>query len=216
MVAKALDAARALQVAILLFDEVEVLDFAGPFEVFGVARSGADEPAFEVVTVALQPDPVFARNSLQVIPSFGAADFRRADILVIPGGPGTRLEMKDSRMLEFVRDASASVEVTLSVCTGALLLGSAGVLQGRGATTHWAAMTELEALDCGAALYPGARVVDNGSLVVCAGVSAGIDGALYVVERLLGRPQAAAAARAMEYDWSAPDQGRGLVVHNAD
>lgn len=216
MAAKALIPTRSLQVAILLFDDVEVLDFAGPFEVFGVARSAAGVPAFDVMTVALEPGPVFARNSLQVVPSFGAADFRRADILVIPGGLGTRRELTNSTMLEFIRAASALADVTLSVCTGALLLGSAGILHGRGATTHWAAMTELEALNCGAALYPGARVVDNGSLVVCAGVSAGIDGALYVVERLLGRLHADATARAMEYDWSALDRGRNLVVHNAD
>lgn len=206
---------RKYRVAVVLFDDVEVLDFAGPFEVFGVAQSLTGEAAFDVVTVALEPGEVIARNDLRVIPSFSAADLHHADILVVPGGPGTRRQMTNSRMLEFVRAASASAELTLSVCTGALLLGSAGLLWGRAATTHWAAIGELEALDCGATLLPGARVVDNGSLVVCAGVSAGIDGALYVVERLLGRPQADATARAMEYDWSALDRDRGLVVHSA-
>jgi len=204
---------RRRRVAILLFDDVEVLDFAGPFEVFGVARSPGDEPAFDVVTVALDPGEVTARNDLRVVPSGTAAKLSDVDILVIPGGPGTRREMRSPPMLDFVRTAAAKAQITLSVCTGALLLGAAGLLRGRLATTHWAAMDELEAVDSGARLVPGSRVIDNGSLVVCAGVSAGIDGALYVVERVVGCAQAKATARAMEYDWTGLDrEGRAIVL----
>jgi len=204
---------RRRRVAILLFDDVEVLDFAGPFEVFGVARSPSGEAAFDVVTVALDPGELTARNDLRVVPSGTAANLSDVDILVIPGGPGTRREMTRPQMLDFVRAASAAAEITLSVCTGALLLGAAGLLRGRLATTHWAAMGELEAVDSGAQLVPGSRVIDNGSLVVCAGVSAGIDGALHVVERVVGRAQAKATARAMEYDWTGFDRdGRPLVL----
>ncbi|HEX8668093.1 MAG TPA: DJ-1/PfpI family protein [Allosphingosinicella sp.] len=206
-------ASRRRRVAILLFDDVEVLDFAGPFEVFGVARSSAGEPAFDVVTVALGSGEVSARNGLLVVPSLIASDLDRADILVVPGGLGTRREMTRSAMLEFLQTAAGAAELTLSVCTGALLLGAAGLLRGRAATTHWAAMAELQALDSGAEILPGARIVDNGSLVVCAGVSAGIDGALHVVECLLGRTQAEWTARAMEYDWTGFDRdGRPLVT----
>jgi transcriptional regulator GlxA family with amidase domain len=201
------------RVAILLFDDVEVLDFAGPFEVFGVASSPSGEAAFEVVTVALEPGEVAARNGLRVVPSVTAEALAGIDIFVIPGGPGTRREMASPAMLDFVRSASAAAELTLSVCTGALLLGAAGLLYGRGATTHWAAIGELEALNSGARIIPGARIVDSGSLVVCAGVSAGIDGALHLVERLVGRAQAQATARAMEYDWTGFDrQGRPVVL----
>jgi transcriptional regulator GlxA family with amidase domain len=195
-----------------LFDDVEVLDFAGPFEVFALAKLPTGEAAFEVVTVALAPGMVSARNDLRVAPTVIAEDLGRAEIIVVPGGPGTRREMRDERMLEFIRSSSASAEITLSVCTGALLLGAAGLLRGRAATTHWAAMGELEALDFGGTIVRGARIVDNGSLVVCAGVSAGIDGALYVVERLIGRAQAQATARSMQYDWPGSGAGAGAVV----
>jgi putative intracellular protease/amidase len=111
------------RVAILLFDDVEVLDFAGPFEVFGVARSVGGDAAFDVVTVALDPGEVTARNGLRVVPSGTAASLSGVDILVIPGGAGTRREMRNPAMLDFVHEASGAAEIVLSVCTGALLLG---------------------------------------------------------------------------------------------
>ena len=200
------------RVAILLFDEVEVLDFAGPFEVFGVARSAMGEPAFEVVTVAIESGPVIARNGLTVVPTLSSDDLQKADILVIPGGFGTRREMSRPEMMSFIRASTAASELTLSVCTGALLLGAAGLPKGMAATTHWAAMNELRALDTGAEILPEARVVDNGRLVVSAGVSAGIDAALHIVARLLGQAQAEATARAMEYDWSSADHERHVVL----
>jgi transcriptional regulator GlxA family with amidase domain len=211
--AGAATASRPRRVAILLFDDVEVLDFAGPFEVFGVARSAAGERLFEVVTVALDPGDIRARNGLRVMPTCTADELGHCDILVVPGGQGTRLRMKDRQTLAFLRSASASADFVLSVCTGALLLGAAGLLEGRGATTHWAAIEELRALGSGAEIVKGARIVDNGSLVVCAGVSAGIDGALYLVERLLGRGQAEATALRMEYDWTARDRAGAVVVY---
>lgn len=204
---------RRRRVATLLFDDVEVLDFAGPFEVFAVARSNRGEPLFEVSTVALRPSEVLARNGLRVMPNCTVAELGEVDILVVPGGQGTRRQLSDPAMLAFLRATCPSAELTLSVCTGALLLGAAGLLEGRGATTHWVAMEELRALDSGAHLFPGARIVDNGPLVVCAGVSAGIDGALYVVERLLGRAQANGTARQMEYDWSGRDRDGALVIY---
>jgi transcriptional regulator GlxA family with amidase domain len=201
-----------LRVAILLFDEVEVLDFAGPFEVFGVARSDAGDPAFEVVTMALRSGPVVARNGLTILPACTPDTLSPVDILVVPGGFGTRREQHNTAMLDFIRTASAAAGVTLSVCTGAMLLGAAGLLKGLGATTHWAAMDELRALECGAELHPEARLVDNGALLTSAGVSAGIDAALYLVSRIYGAPAAARTARYMQYDWpNAATEGRTLV-----
>ena len=201
-----------LRVAILLFDEVEVLDFAGPFEVFSAARTAAGETAFEVATVALRPGPVVARNGLTVLPAYTPDTLSEGDILVVPGGFGTRRELHNPAMLDFIRAASASADLLLSVCTGALLLGAAGLLKGRGATTHWAAMEELRALDCGATLHPEARIVDNGALVIAAGVSAGIDAALHVVARIHGEAAARATARYMQYDWPTPEIARLTLI----
>jgi transcriptional regulator GlxA family with amidase domain len=189
-----------LRVAVLIFDEVEVLDFAGPFEVFGVARLATGAFAFEVVTVALQPGKVLARNGLQIIPAKTATDIGPVDVFIVPGGYGTRKEMKSAAMLEFVRQKSAEAVVTLSVCTGSLILGAAGLLCRQGATTHHGAMDELRALACGIVI-PNARIVDNGRIVSCSGVSAGIDGSLFVVSRLIGEDRATETARYMEYDW---------------
>jgi transcriptional regulator GlxA family with amidase domain len=203
---------RPARVAILLFDDVEVLDFAGPFEVFGVAPGPDGGPAFEVVTTALHAGEVVARNGLRVVPTSTVAELAEIDILVVPGGFGTRREMTRPEMLDFIRAASDSAELTMSVCTGALLLGAAGLLEGRSATTHWAAIGELRALDSRAEILPDARIVDNGRLVISAGVSAGIDAALHVVSRLLGREVAEQTARYMQYEWTCREVDGRIVV----
>jgi transcriptional regulator GlxA family with amidase domain len=196
----------------LLFDDVEVLDFAGPFEVFGVARTKEGGAAFEVVTIALHPGEVIARNDLRVVPTCTAVAVGDVDILVVPGGFGTRREMTRLAMLDFIRLMNASADLTLSVCTGALLLGAAGLLERRSATTHRDAMDELRALDSGAEILPEARIVDNGRLIISAGVSAGIDAALYIVSRLLGPEIAEQTARYMQYEWTCREvDGRRVV-----
>lgn len=201
-----------LRVAILLFDDVEVLDFAGPFEVFAVARLDSGEAAFEVVTVALRSGPVVARHDLTILPTCTPDRLGPVDILVVPGGLGTRRELHNPALIDFVRATSEAAGLTMSVCTGALLLGAAGLLAGRAATTHWAAMHELAALDCGAELCPDARIVDNGPLITSAGVSAGIDAALHIVARVCGEAAARETARYLDYDWAgAGTDGRTLV-----
>lgn len=201
-----------LRVAILLFDEVEVLDFAGPFEVFAAARTSHDDPAFEVLTVALRPGPVVARHELTLLPACTPDRLGAVDILVIPGGFGTRRELHNPAMLDFLRAGAAAATVTLSVCTGAMLLGAAGLLRGQWATTHWAAMEELRALDTGAELHPDARIVDNGALVTAAGVSAGIDAALHIVGRACGEAVARTTSRYMQYEWPTAATAAGTVV----
>jgi len=189
-----------LSVGVLIFDDVEVLDFAGPFEVFGVTRGASGEFAFSVETLALASGVVVARNGLQVLPGRAASEVARLDILVVPGGYGTRREMRNPAMLDAVRRLNGAAALTLSVCTGALLLGAAGLLRGQAATTHAGAMDELRALDCGEVL-PEARVVDNGRILTSAGISAGLDASLQVVERLLGETAATETARYMQYEW---------------
>ncbi|CAN5379386.1 DJ-1/PfpI family protein [soil metagenome] len=203
---------RRPRVAILIFDDVEVLDFAGPFEVFGVARAASGDFLCEVVTVALAAGAIIARNGLKVVPHCTAADRGVIDILVVPGGMGTRRELTNPAMLDFIRSVSNAASLTLSVCTGSLLLGSAGLLAGLSATTHRDAMEELRGLNCGANIHPDARIVDNGRIVTSAGISAGIDAALYVVARLFGERSAAETARYMQYDWSHRSvDGKSLV-----
>ncbi|GIL14121.1 MAG: AraC family transcriptional regulator [Chloroflexota bacterium] len=188
--------------AILIFDDVEVLDFCGPFEVFSVTGQRVQgEAPFRVYTVAEQARPVLARNGLSVNPAYTLHDCPPPDILLIPGGRGTRPLMDNTALLDWIRAQSERVELLLSVCTGALLLGKAGLLDGLEATTHHSAVEELRAAAPNTILCPEKRWVDNGKIVLSAGVSAGIDMALYVVSRLLGAEVAAETAHYIQYDY---------------
>lgn len=187
-------------VAILLFDDVEVLDFAGPFEVFGV--TGGAHSLYQVITVAETSRPVLARNKLSVNPAYSFASMPHADILVLPGGYGTRREKNRPATLKFIRQKTDAAELVISVCTGALLLAKAGLLAGHHATTHRSALAELALDEPHCTVLPHARVVDNGHIVLSAGISAGIEACLYVVARQHGDAVAEATADYMEYDWT--------------
>ncbi len=188
-------------VGIFVFNDMEVLDFAGPFEVFGVAGGRGPERLYEVFTVAQAAGPVLARNRLSINPDYRFDNMPQADVFVVPGGFGTRLEKLDPTVLEFVRRRVAAAHSVVSICSGALILARAGLLAGLHATTHQGALAELalDAPDC--VLWPQARVVDNGKIVVSAGISMGIDAALYTVANHHGHAQALETARYMEYDW---------------
>ncbi|MGQ0539129.1 MAG: DJ-1/PfpI family protein [Gemmatimonadaceae bacterium] len=193
---------RERSVAIVVFDEVEVLDFCGPFEVFSVCGRRAGLTPFRAYVVAETAGPVLARNRLSVNPSFTfeSADAPAWDLILVPGGFGTRREMQNPVMLEWVRRAAAGAELTLSVCTGSLILGAAGLLDGLSATTHFGAFDELRAAAPLCELRRDLRYVDAGRVITSAGVSAGIDMALYVAARLLGQATAQETARYMEYE----------------
>ena len=194
-----------LNVGILLFDQVEVLDFAGPFEVFsrtrlvpGLESRRSEESApFFVFTVAATRAPINATAGLQVLPRYAFADAPPIDILVVPGGFGTRALLADAGALDWIRDAAKGARLVTSVCTGSLLLASAGLLADRRATTHWGALDLLESLG-GVRVDREKRVVDDG-VVTSAGVASGIDMAFYVVETLFGREVAQETARYIEY-----------------
>ncbi len=188
-------------VAILIFDEVEVLDFCGPFEVFSVAARHAQESPFNVYTVAEKANPVLARNQLSVNPRYTILDCPPPDILLVPGGLGTRKEMHNPVLLDWIRSCAQKTELLLSVCTGALLLARAGLLEGLAATTHHGALDLLREVAPHTTVYENQRFVDNGKIILSAGISAGIDMSLYVVAKLLGEEPALATARQMEYDW---------------
>ncbi|MCG8608374.1 DJ-1/PfpI family protein [bacterium] len=189
-------------VAILIFDDVEVLDFCGPFEVFSVAGRRDNSDLFNVYTVAESSNPVFARNKLSVNPSFTLDDLPKPDILIVPGGYGTRREMHNSKLVQWVRERAAEAEMVLSVCTGALLLAKAELLTGLKATTHHGALDLLKEVAPNTEVIRE-RFVDNGKVILSAGISAGIDTSLYVVEKLHGRERAVETAEYMEYDWRA-------------
>lgn len=193
-------------VGILLFDGVEVLDFAGPYEVFsrtrltpGIESRRSEESApFRVFTVAAATGPVTATGGLRVLPDFDASAAPPIDVLVVPGGFGTRALLQDDGLLAWIRQVAASARRVTSVCTGALLLARAGLLAGRRATTHWGALALLGELDPTTRVEPHPRVVDDG-IVTSAGVSAGIDMALAIVEAMHGRAVADETARYMDY-----------------
>lgn len=197
-------------VAIFLFDEVEVLDFAGPYEVFSVAglRTLPQKP-FDVFTVA-EKSSIVARNGLKVTPDYTFDTMPKADIVLIPGGGGytsdgiafgSRREMNNPVVLEWVKKQASQVELLLSVCTGALILGQAGLLNGLKATTHFMALDSLRAISTEIEVVEKVRYVDNGTVILSAGVSAGIDMSYYVVSKLLGAEIATEAARYAQYDY---------------
>jgi transcriptional regulator GlxA family with amidase domain len=187
--------------AILLFDEVEVLDFCGPFEVFSVARQLTDPPAFNVYTTAETIKPVLARNGLSVNPHYRLGDAPEPQIVLVPGGQGTRHEMHNAALIEWIRATAKTAELVLSVCTGALLLAKAGLLDGLEATTHRVALDLLREVAPRTKVHADRRFVDNGRIICSAGIAAGIDMSLNVVERLLGSEIATKTAQQMEYPW---------------
>lgn len=194
------------RVGILIFDGVEVLDFAGPFEVFSRtrlvpgldSRRSDDAAPFEVFTVARTRDAVKATGGLDVVPRYGFEDAPRIDLLVVPGGFGTRALLQDARTLDWIRGVAAAARKVTSVCTGSLVLARAGLLDGRSATTHWGALDLLESLGAGVRVDRERRVVDDG-VITSAGVASGIDMSFYVVESLFGREVADETARYIEY-----------------
>lgn len=188
-------------VAIFIFDEVEVLDFCGPFEIFSVTGKRDGLNPFNVYTVAQEKRPILARNELSINPHYTFADCPAPDILLIPGGFGTRREMNNTLVLDWIKRLSPGTEHLLSVCTGALILAKAGLLDGLAATTHYGALTLLQELAPKTRIAAEKRFVDNGKILVSAGVSAGIDMSLYVVAKLLGKAQAWETAKYIEYDW---------------
>jgi transcriptional regulator GlxA family with amidase domain len=200
-------------VAILIFNEVEVLDFAGPFEVFSIVGKRDSSDPFNVYTVA-ETAPILARNGLSINPHYSLQNCPPPDILIVPGGGGyhadgtpfgTRRELDNQPLLDWIEKCSRSTERLLSVCTGALLLAKIGLLNGRVATTHQGAIAQLtdmlSASHPSGKVFPEARIADNGSIVLSGGISAGIDMSLYVVAQLLGLEQAVETAKYMEYDW---------------
>ncbi len=196
-------------VGILIFEGVELLDFAGPYEVFSAARDSADsrERPLTVFAVAESMEPVTCRNGLVVQPRYSLADCPPLDILLVPGGQGTRTAIDRAPLIAWIAERAASTELTTSVCTGSFLLAKAGLLAGKATTTHWASVERLRNDFPQIEVRDAVRWVDEGNIVSSAGVSAGIDMALYLLQRLYGAEVADATARGMEYEhWQSAKQ----------
>ena len=189
-------------VAILAFDDMEVLDFAGPYEVFNVAGELGEGSPFSVHSVGVTGDPVSGRGGFTVLPTYALADAPIPDLVVVPGGFGSRALMKDDRVLDWVRERAAEVELLLSVCTGALVLGAAGLLAGRPATTHHDCYDDLAAISPTTNVIRGQRFVRSSeNILTSAGVSAGVDLSLHVVQLLAGQETRDRTVAEMEWMW---------------
>ena len=197
---------KKINVGILIFDEVEVLDFAGPFEVFSRTRllKGAesrrsnDSAPFNPFTVSIDKKPLTATGGLKIIADYTFNNFPKIDILIVPGGYGTRTLLNNEILLKWIKAVSDKANITASVCTGSLLLAKAGLLEGKRATTHWGAIEALKSISKDIQVITERRVV-NDEIITSAGVSSGIDMAFMIVENLYGEQVASDTAKYIEF-----------------
>jgi transcriptional regulator GlxA family with amidase domain len=189
-------------VGLFIFDDVELLDFAGPYEVFSVTSELNDYTLFRVFSVSEDGDPVRTVNGLKVMPDFAFDNHPPIDILLIPGGDGTKKEMDKSAIVEWIRWNHDRAKMTVSICSGARILARMGLLDGLEVTTHHEVFDDVRRIAPSVTLNAEARFVDNGRILTAGGISAGIDVALHIVRKLHGEDVAGRTARYMEYgDW---------------
>jgi len=197
---------KKINVGIFIFDEVEVLDFAGPFEVFsrtrllkGAESRRSDESApFNPFTVSIDTKPLTATGGLKIIADYTFNNFPKIDILIVPGGYGTRTLLNNEILLKWIKAVSDKANITASVCTGSLLLAKAGLLEGKRATTHWGAIEALKSISKDIQVITERRVV-NDEIITSAGVSSGIDMAFMIVENLYGEQVASDTSKYIEF-----------------
>ena len=196
-----------MRIGIVVFEQVDLLDVGGPYEVLLTAsrlveRDGG-EPPFDVLTLGVTGEPVAAYGGLRLTPQSTFAEAGPLDVLIVPGAIRIDDVLADSRLMDSVQGAIRDVPVVASVCTGAFVLGALGLLEGRPWTTHWEDVEDLAGRlgGAGAAGEAWVRWVDDGEVVTAGGLSSGIAMALHLVERLAGRDLALRTARQIEYDW---------------
>jgi len=210
---------RTLNIGIYVFDDMEVLDFAGPFEVFmtasrlymrafgGEGDASQAAPPFAVFTIADTRRLIRARGALSLQPHFVIANRPPIDVFIVPGGI-VNAEMARPEIIAWIAETARAATVTASVCTGAFLLAQAGLLRGKPATTHWEDIPDLAAQFPNVDVKAGVRWVDTGDIVTGAGISAGIDMSLHLVARLAGESLAVKTARQMDFDWQRTEEDR--------
>jgi transcriptional regulator GlxA family with amidase domain len=189
-----------VKVGIFVFNEVEVLDFAGPFEVFSLTKNG-DDKLFEVIIIGETNEPISARNGLKILPAAIFKDKVNLDILIIPGGYGAEeIEIKNKTVINWITAQQKKVKILASVCTGALLLAECGILNNKKATTHWMDIDRLEHDYPKIEVVRNKKFVDEGKIITSGGISAGINMSFHIVSRLFGSEIAKNTAKRMEYD----------------
>ena len=207
-------AKKTMKVAIFVYDGVEILDFSGPAEVFAVSgyknSKGEYQRAFEVYTVAASTDPIISQGFLRIIPDYSIEDAPIPDILVLPGG-STGKSRKNVELLRWIKAVNENSAILMSVCTGAFLLGDSGLLDHKKATTWYGAIGRLKQSYPNTEVLEGTRYVEDGNIITTAGVSAGIDGALHLVGRLINKEAAQGTAEYMEYDKWVPGDGTTVL-----
>jgi transcriptional regulator GlxA family with amidase domain len=189
---------------ILIFDDVEELDAIGPYEVLAYWAQAFPEDGWKVSTISRLGGTITGAKGLRIEPDHSMADVPDLQVLLHPGGMGTRPLLRDEQHLAWVREQRAKTPLLTSVCTGSLVYAAAGLLRRRPATTHWGAMQELAELEPTAQLDREARFVDDGDIVTSAGISAGIDMALHLVHRLSSLERALEVQRGIQYDYWTP------------
>jgi transcriptional regulator GlxA family with amidase domain len=189
------------RISILVFNNVEVLDFSGPFEVFHTARSYCEGPPPIVELVSPTTETIQTVGRMQIQATTSMDRCLHTDLLVIPGGAGTRPLLNQPQVIDWIAQRSRQAILTLSVCTGALLLAKAGLLNQLTITTHHSALSELKQLAPRSDVQTNRRFIDNGEIITAAGISAGIDASLYTVARIYRPETAEQVAHHMEYDW---------------
>ncbi len=200
----------SIRVGIFIYDNVEVLDFAGPYEVFTTASRvnkkimQASNDVFEVITIGKNSDAIQARAGLFITPDFTFENHPSLDVLIVPGGVVTE-ELKHRELFDWIAKINATTLITASICTGAFLLAQAGLLEGKKATTHWEDMEDLHASFPHLEIIRNVRWVDEGHIITSAGISAGIDMSLHVVRRLISNELALKTANQLEFDWKQND-----------
>ncbi|SFL91444.1 DJ-1/PfpI family protein [Salibacterium qingdaonense] len=189
-------------VGIFLFNEVEVLDVAGPYEVFSLgALPDSDRPLFDVKTVSEDGGTVSARNGLKVTPDYSFDHHPAFDIVIIPGGYGAEaVEIDNPNVIQWIQRQQFKTEIMISVCTGAFLLAKAGILDGKRAATHWMDAARLEKEFPAVSVVRDVKYVDEGSVITSGGISAGINMSFHVLSRLHDKSVAKQTAKRMEYD----------------
>ncbi|MGI9553475.1 MAG: DJ-1/PfpI family protein [Thermodesulfobacteriota bacterium] len=184
---------------IFVFDNVEVLDFAGPFEVFAVTNELNNYSLLDVFLVSETTGTISAKNGFKVVPDRYIKETDQLDILLVPGGEGARKLLNNKNVISWIKEISIKCELVLSVCTGALVLAKAGLLEGLNVTTHHQATGELEKIVTNTNIVHGERFIDNGKVVTSAGISAGIDMSFHIIDRLFGEQISKKTMEYMEY-----------------
>lgn len=186
--------------AILIFNDVEVLDFTGPYEVFNAANAVSEQKLFNVFTIANKKEMIAARNGLKIFSDYSIDSSPLPDILIIPGGNGRKIEMNNKHLQNWIIEKFENLEYLLSVCTGSFIIANTGLLDGLKATTHHSAFDEFKKSFPEIDLVKDKKFVDNGKIVTAAGVSSGINMSLHIINKLFGEELRLKTADYIEFD----------------